>query len=82
MKKDRMRQLAKRLVKDHLASEPSIQEVLWFPHEEELRLVEVVSDTVKSDSVMAFHFGPDVAGGIPSICSHRTLIRSLEFLTQ
>ena len=67
MTTDGMRELAIKLAKENVESEPAIQEVLWFPDNEELRLVEVLPDAVKSEEkeVMAFHFGPDTHGGFP-----------------
>jgi hypothetical protein len=66
MDKKKMRQLAKRLASSHAQSEPTLEKVLWFPHEVELRLVEVMTDVPPSDFVVAFHFGPEPAGGIPA----------------
>jgi len=65
MDRDKMREIAKRLAKNNLEGEPDIKKVLWFPHEDEVRLVEVLPDVIPSDQVVAFHFGPDHAGGIP-----------------
>jgi hypothetical protein len=65
MGKEQMRQLAKRLALANAESEPTLQKVLWFPHDVESRLVEVMEDVVASDSVIAFHSGPDAPGGIP-----------------
>ncbi len=78
MDKKKMRQLAERLATANAESEPTLRKVLWFPHEVELRLVEVMDDVIASDSVIAFHFGPDAPGGIP-VPSAIALIRPQEF---
>jgi len=66
MKKDEdMRTLAERLAKDNVEAEPEIKKVLWFPSDNELRVVDVLEDTAKSDEVVAFHFGPDKHNGFP-----------------
>jgi len=61
----KMRELAIKLAKDNVESEPDIQEVLWFPHADELRLVEVLPDMVESDRVVVFRFGPEVNMPVP-----------------
>ena len=63
---DEMRRIAERLAASNVESEPSTLRVLWFPDANEVRLVEVVPDTVPSDAVVAFYFGPDYPGGIPA----------------
>jgi len=60
-----MRKLAERLAKDNVEAEPEIRKVLWFPSKDELRVVDVLEGTARSDEVVAFHFGPDVRNGFP-----------------
>jgi hypothetical protein len=60
-----MQRIAERVAAADIESEPTIQRVFWFPNLEEVRLVEVMPDTIPSEEVVAFHFGPDLPGGIP-----------------
>ena len=66
MDKNEMRELAIKLAKSNVEAEPEVERVLWFYNKDELRLVEVLSDTVESDRVMAFRFGPDVDSPVPT----------------
>jgi hypothetical protein len=78
MDKEQMRQLAKRLALENAESEPELQKVLWFPHDVELRLVEVIPGVIPSDFVVAFYFGPEPTVGIP-VPSAIALILPQEF---
>ena len=77
MRKVEMRQIAQRLAQANVEADETVQKVLWFPDKEEVRLVEVLPDVVKSRSVVAFHFGPDRPGGIP-VPSAIALVRPQE----
>jgi len=57
--RERIRQLAERLAVDS-ACVPEITEVWWFPHEKEVRLVEVHSDAPPSEgrALLPFYFAP------------------------
>jgi hypothetical protein len=53
-----VRQQAEHLAADNREIYPELQRILWFPHPEEVRIVEVLPDSVPSpDHVVAFHFG-------------------------
>ena len=47
---------AEQLAKANAEAEPSIQAVYWFPHDQEIRLIEVDRDTVPSDVISVFYF--------------------------
>jgi len=75
--KDDMKKWALAMAKANKKEEPSISRIFWFPHGEELRLVEVDEICMASDVVEAFHFGPNPAGGVP-VPSALALIRPEE----
>ncbi|MDD4890986.1 MAG: hypothetical protein PHU85_13780 [Phycisphaerae bacterium] len=75
---EKMHDIAMSVAKDNKESEPNIQRIFWFPHTEEVRLVEVDPEALPSDSrIVAFHFGPGFADGV-SIPSAIALIRPQE----
>lgn len=75
---DKMHEIAMSLARANKESEPNIQRIFWFPHTEEVRLVEVDPESLPGEShAVAFHFGPDVGGGIP-VPSAIALIRPEE----
>lgn len=80
MNKDEIREQAVRLAKENTQGEPEIREVWWFPHEEEVRLIELEDDLIPTPSghVEPFYFGPCPEEGLPSH-SGVALIRTDEF---
>ncbi|MFP4054124.1 MAG: hypothetical protein ACLFV7_09700 [Phycisphaerae bacterium] len=65
---NKIRRQALELARANREAEPGITEVYWFPHEEEVRLVEVVSDAPKSPDgkVRPFHFRASPEEGLPA----------------
>lgn len=59
---------AQRLALEAKQSDPSITKVYWFPHEEEVHLIEVDENTVESGSgrVEPFYFDPTESDPVPS----------------
>ena len=74
---EKMRELARALAQSNKAEEPQISRAFWFPSTEELRMVEVDDTAIPSDEVIAFHFGPSPAAGLP-VPFAIALIRSSE----
>ena len=60
MAKPNIEDAAKRLAEANAESEASISKVYWFPNEEQIRLVEVDMDSIKTsdDSIRPFYFNP------------------------
>lgn len=63
-----VRRLAEQIAREAAASEPSIRRIYWFPHDREVRLVEVDADSIMTGEtrIHAFWFGPDVEVPLPS----------------
>lgn len=68
----KIKSVAISLAKSHVASEPDIQAVYWFPSgsesNAEIRLIEVSSNAIPSGTVHPFSFAP-----IPAV-PYRTLV--------
>ena len=66
--KDSIRKQAEELAKANREAEPTISDVYWFPHEEEVRLVEVDEAVPISPDRMVhpFHFRPSPDDGLPA----------------
>lgn len=62
---DEMREIARKMARANRAADPGIKKVLWFPDENELRLVEIGEDAFSNEEVTPYHFGPVPAEGIP-----------------
>lgn len=79
-KTDKIKRLARRLAAEHMRAEPGIRKVYWFPHEGEVRLVEVEDNLPPSESVALepFYFEASPSHGVaaPSCVA---LIRPDEF---
>ena len=60
---EELRRQAERLARANVEAEPSIEEVFWFPAEDEIRLVEVDRTTPPSDCISPFYFRADPGGG-------------------
>ncbi len=59
---------ARQLAKENAESEPSILRIYWFPHDEEIRLLEIDEHALKhddDDTIHPFYFRP--VEGIPFI---------------
>ena len=61
-----IRHEAEHLAKANREADPDIVEVFWFPAEDEIRLVEVVRNTLPTPSgeLEPFYFAPSPADGI------------------
>ena len=70
-----MKKLALARAKANMGDEPTVSRFFWFPHEDELRLIEVDECCLPSEEVFAFHFGP---GGDVPVPSALALIRAEE----
>ena len=60
---DEIRTEAERLAAENMEAEPNISDVYWFPHDEEIRLIEVDPTTVASDVIAPFYFRADPVVG-------------------
>jgi len=78
---DNIRKQAEMLAKENIQAEPTIQKILWFPHPQEVRLVELDTNMQPSlsGSVDPFYFGASVAQNLPSP-SGIALIRPEEYM--
>ena len=57
--------MARELARLNVEWESNIEEVYWFPHEEEIRLIEVDPTALPHhEAITAFYFGPDPQDGI------------------
>jgi len=63
--KDDVRKWALFLAKESVGDDSSVSRVFWFPHDQEIRLVEVDESSLPNDQVLPFYFGPSPAGGVP-----------------
>ena len=61
-----IRRQAKLLAKDNLRANPTIQAIYWFPHREEVRLVEAEENMLRSDNgqVEPLYFPPVPTEGL------------------
>ena len=73
-------QQARFLAEDNRKAEPSIQKIYWFPHPDELRLVELLDEIPVSmdEQIHAFYFQPSPEDGL-TIGSRIAMIRPEEF---
>ena len=73
-------QQARMLAKDNREAEPDIQRVYWFPHEDEVRLVELMPSIPASDDgqVHPFYFRSSPVDNLPAP-SGIAIIRPEEF---
>ncbi len=61
-----MESAAKRLAAANADAEPAIQEIYWFPDEDEIRLIEIDETAVPyEDFIAPFYFPADPEGHIP-----------------
>ncbi|MCX7015036.1 MAG: hypothetical protein NTW86_21195 [Candidatus Sumerlaeota bacterium] len=61
---DEVLKAARRLARQTPKGESSVQEILWFPAEDEIRILEVDAEAVPTDRRVApFYFDPDVKKG-------------------
>jgi hypothetical protein len=60
--KDRIKKIALYLAGENKKAEPGIIKILWFPHDEEVRLIEVEENIPYGniDEVEPFYFGPSL----------------------
>jgi hypothetical protein len=63
-----IRRQAEELARDNRKAEPTISDVYWFPHAEEVRLVEVDESAPSSPDgkVHPFRFRPSPDDGLPA----------------
>jgi hypothetical protein len=63
-----LRQEAKRLAEEAKQLDPDIQKIFWFPHQHEVRLIEIDENTVASGTgaVEPFYFDSTDSDPIPS----------------
>jgi len=66
--KDVIKRQAEKLAKANREAEPTISDVYWFPHDEEVRLIELDSAVPRSpdNRVHPFHFRPAPSQGLPA----------------
>ena len=62
---DEVHLAAKQLAETNAESEPAMQEILFFPDLEELRIIEVDSTASPSELIEPFYFQADPDYGIP-----------------
>ena len=58
-----VRRQAEALAKANVELEPNIEEVFWFPAEDQIRLIETDPTTPPSDCIAPFYFRPDPSAG-------------------
>ncbi|MFQ5630663.1 MAG: hypothetical protein ACE5I1_17975 [bacterium] len=53
-------EVTEKLIQEHFEEEPSLEQVIWInpEHAEEIRLLEINSETFKTDMVQSFYFPP------------------------
>ena len=66
MQLELIRKQAQQLAKANRETEPTVSEVLWFPNEVEVRLVELDTDspTKAEEYVLPFYFRPEPGRGL------------------
>jgi len=66
--RDDIRRQALLLARENKKAEPRIQAIYWVPSTEEVRLIEVESETVRclSGTVEPFYFDPAPSDGLPA----------------
>lgn len=71
---------ARYLAGENRRSDPDIQQVLWFPHDQEVRLVEISAQALSSpdDELHPFYFRAAPKHGLPAP-SAVAMIRGEEF---
>jgi hypothetical protein len=71
---------ARFLAADNRKAEPSIKKIYWFPHSDELRLVELLDEVPASQDVQVrpFYFRASPEDGL-SVVSSIAMIRPEEF---
>ena len=79
-KTGKIKRLARRLAAEHMRAEPGTRKVYWFPHEEEVRLVEIEDNLppLESGTLEPFDFEASPAHGVATP-SRVALIRPDEF---
>lgn len=60
-----IKEAAQRLAEANASSVNSLMKIYLFPHEQEIRLLEIDSATIESDEVTPFSFSSDNENGIP-----------------
>jgi hypothetical protein len=79
MSRQEIKVQAKFLAKENRLAEPEIEKVFWFPDDQEVRLVELISTVPMSgDAVEPFYFRPMPQDNLPAP-SGIALIRPEEF---
>ncbi len=75
-----VQQQARLLARENRASDPSIERVFWFPHQREIRLVELTQQipAAQDGKVHPFWFRPSPKDGL-TVPSGVALIRPKEF---
>ena len=73
----RLRRFAERLAESNREAEPTITRILWFPHPEQVRLVEVTDDTGAAEDGFLRPYYYSGAGDFPHI-SALSLVRPEE----
>lgn len=59
-----LRDQAEKLARANIEADPGIQQILWFPSETEIRLIEIDPDIPPSGQIDPFYFQPDRSVGI------------------
>ncbi len=72
-----IRDIARKMAQDNRQASPDLEAVYWFPHDREIRLVEIDPITLSSDRMVPYYFGAYPQGGI-SYPSAIVLIRPEE----